>query len=47
MITDEQIQELRERNKLRMEAAKEKLGSLWVLHSANAPKKTPDYRILR
>lgn len=32
MITDEQIQELRQRNDLRLKEAKEKLGEKWLLH---------------
>ena len=39
VITDEDIAALRQRNELRAQAAKEAMGTKWVLHKANAPKK--------
>jgi len=34
-----ELKELRERNEVRLREAKEKLGSKWLLHPSNAPKK--------
>jgi len=47
MITDEQIQELRQRNEIRMQAVKESMGAKWVLHPENAPMKKLEERILK
>lgn len=41
-ITDQQLQELRERNKQRLEEAKAKLGSKYLLHPANRTKRLPE-----
>ena len=46
MITDEQINELRERNANRIKTVRENMGSKWVLHPSNSPSKNPDVRVL-
>ncbi len=38
-ITDEDIQELQERNSLRIAAAKQQLGNKWLLHPENKVKR--------
>ena len=38
-ITDDDIFALRQRNEMRIQAAKEAMGNKWILHKANAPKK--------
>lgn len=37
-MTEKQLQELRERNEIRLKAAKEKLGTKWLLHPDNRTK---------
>lgn len=41
-ITDQQLQELRERNQQRLEEAKNKLGSKYLLHPQNQVKRLPE-----
>lgn len=41
-ITDQQLQELRERNQQRLEEAKSKLGPKYLLHPQNHIKKLPE-----
>jgi hypothetical protein len=38
-MTAENLQELRDRNETRLKEAKEKLGSKWLLHPDNSPRK--------
>lgn len=38
-ITDDDLKSLRERNELRAQAAKEAMGTKWVCHKVNAPKR--------
>lgn len=37
-MTDQELKELRERNAIRLEEAKKKLGEKWLLHPANQAK---------
>lgn len=39
MDIEKQLAEIRERNAERLKIAKEKLGTKWVLHPANATKR--------
>lgn len=40
------LQELRARNEARTEIAKASMGTKWVLHPANSPKKIPQTPVL-
>lgn len=42
----EELLALRARNEQRLDAAKTALGTKWVLHPANAPKKIPQAPVL-
>lgn len=43
-ITDEDLKALQERNEARALAAREAMGTKWVLHKANSPKKVKKSR---
>lgn len=46
MMTTDAMVELRNRNATRVKKLIKSMGTKWVLHPANSPKKIPDMRVL-
>ena len=45
-LDNEELREIRARNEARVAIAKASMGTKWVLHPANAPKKIPQVPVL-
>lgn len=45
-LDTEELREIRARNEARVAIAKASMGTKWVLHHANAPKKIPQNPVL-